>query len=868
MSTITCLGRSFDSQDERRAYFRDELRKWLPSLKQIEGYPIGEDEDIVKMSDPPYYTACPNPWLSEILTDWESKKPAIVNRTVEFKVVEPYASDVSEGKYDPTYLYHPYPTKVPFKAITRFLLHYTQPGDIVLDGFAGTGMTGLAAQLCGRPDAETKYKIEKERRDQGMSVPVWGARRAVLGDLSPLASFIAYNYNTSVDIDEFEKQAIKILDEINHECGWMFETTHINGQKGSINYTVWSDVFACSSCNGEIVFWDSAVSHDSGKVNDEFSCPSCGTNQTKRSVEKVWKTTFDTALNAYVRQVKSVPVYINYTTDGKRFEKKADKVDLALVEKIEELTVPYWFPVDRMPEGDESRRNDASGITNVHQFYTKRNLYVLASVKERLPESIFNVLITKVAFQTTKLYRLTYQNGVWGAGGGPLSGTLFVPSLIKELCVINQITAGLKGRRKLQRFDNLSNSAISLKSATSQGLLEDNCIDYIFTDPPFGANLMYSELNFITESWLKIRTNNKSEAIENKTQKKSLLEYQQLMEQCFKEYFRVLKPGKWMSVEFSNTNAAVWNGIQTALQRAGFIISNVAALDKQKESFKAVTTPTAVKQDLVISCYKPTIDFEHNFNTHTSEVGVWDFVREHLAHLPIHLRHGLNTAAIVERSPKILYDRMITFFLMRSRPIPLDASAFQQGLKQRFAERDGMMFLSDQASDYDSKKASAPTFVQLSFMVTTEDEGVQWLRQQLSQRAYTYQELHPRWMQAITAIRKGDILPELRDLLHDNFIEEEDHTWRLPDINEAHDRDALRLKGLLREFESYIQQLSLAKSKKLKVVRAEALRAGFRACYERQDFATIVLIAGNMPQTLLLEDEQLLMYFDIAQDRV
>src|SRR5690606_15068383 len=117
--------------------------------------------------------------------------------------------------------------------------------------------------------------------------------------------------------------------------------------------------------------------------------------------------------------------------------------------------------------------------------------------------------------------------------------------------------------------------------------------------PPFGSNLNYSELNFLWETWLKVKTNNKQEAIENAVQKKGSQEYRTIMSACFSEAYRVLKPGRWMTVEFSNTKASVWNSIQTALTEAGFIVANVSALDKKQGSFKAVTTPTAVKQDLV-----------------------------------------------------------------------------------------------------------------------------------------------------------------------------------------------------------------------------------------------------------------------------
>ena len=44
----------------------------------------------------------------------------------------------------------------------RLILHYTKPGDIVLDGFCGTGMTGVAAQMCGTAGGELRTTIELE----------------------------------------------------------------------------------------------------------------------------------------------------------------------------------------------------------------------------------------------------------------------------------------------------------------------------------------------------------------------------------------------------------------------------------------------------------------------------------------------------------------------------------------------------------------------------------------------------------------------------------------------------------------------------------------------------------------------------------
>ena len=71
---VTCLSKIFPNDEERRKYFTEILRERLPELKNIEGFPIGKDKDILKLSDPPYYTACPNPFINDFLEEWKNKK--------------------------------------------------------------------------------------------------------------------------------------------------------------------------------------------------------------------------------------------------------------------------------------------------------------------------------------------------------------------------------------------------------------------------------------------------------------------------------------------------------------------------------------------------------------------------------------------------------------------------------------------------------------------------------------------------------------------------------------------------------------------------------------------------------------------------
>lgn len=862
---VTCLGMTFANDSERRAYFREELRKKLPELKKIEGFPIGEDEDIINLSDPPYYTACPNPWLNDFIRQWEEEKKQLVKegkREIEKSVTKPYTSDVSEGKNNPIYNAHSYHTKVPHPAIMRYILHYTEPGDIIYDGFCGTGMTGVAATLCSDYKNDSDGKITKEF-GKDSSVPKWGERHAILGDLSPVASLIAGVYNSPINSSSIAKMN-SIIQDAKQKYGWMYETRLSETETAEVNYTVWSDVFICPHCGSEVVFTSAAVDPNTNKVEDTFKCPSCNAELSKKNAEKCMESVFDRVLGETIRIQKKVPVFINYSKGRGSAIKALDSYDFEVIKRADALLKEYSWTKERMIEGSEARRNDRQGLTHVHHFYFSRSLVILDYILSQCKDKELKFLVNSQLINISKLNR--YRPGI-SFPYNPLSGTLYIGSQISEANVF--ISLENKVKKLSVAFGMLAaKNATGVCSATHCNL-PDNSIDYIFTDPPFGANISYSELNCIQESWLKVKTDNREEAIVNTSLSKSKDDYQKLMTLSFREYYRVLKPNKWITIEFSNTSASIWNSIQAALQEAGFVMASVAALDKQSGSFKAVTTTTAVKQDLVITCFKPsenTIQLMEKSSDTSSNV--WDFIEELLHHLPVHIRTNDSTSVVVERSPKILYDRMISYYVQHGYSVPMDAADFQAGLRERYLERDGMFFTSEQASEYESKKKSLPGgVISMGILVNSEADGIKWLRNELSLAPKTRQDLYTGWMQARGAVRKGDRLPELDDILEENFIKEADGKWRVPDANDEKDLEILRNKALLKEFNLCVEQASKPKSK-IKEVRVEALRAGFKQCYIDKDFKTIIMVGDKIPENLLTEDEVLLQYYDIASSRV
>ena len=852
---VVCLGREFPNDQTRREYYREELRKKLPELRKIEGFPIGEDDDIINLSDPPYYTACPNPWLNDFIAEWEQQKEQLETegkREVDFEVKEPYASDVSEGKNNPIYMAHAYHTKCPHPAIMRYILHYTEPGDIVFDGFAGTGMTGVASNLCGSK-ADVDALKEKDSKV--------GARHCICSDLSPIATLISASYNTIFESNSFRKRAMSVLEQVEEELGWMFKVCD-GSNAYNINFTVWSDVLSCPNCNNEIVFWDEAVDLEKELISKEICCPNCGYTAQKRDMPKHFESYYDSVIDEVQHRNKKVPVLINYTRNGKRIERRVSKADIDLINQTGNQKINCH--IVKLNEGyNTSQPIRSNGIKYFHQFYSYRELVYLNRVYELIRGDVeLTAWFTSISLIASKLYsfRLNRKNGI-------MKGTLYVPSLTTECNPYNLLKGKIEDFVKAN-YSCRGNSICSLLSATNLDMIASESVDYIFIDPPFGANIMYSEVSSIWEGWLGVSTNNKNEAIVNSAQNKDIFEYQRLMNSSFKEFYRILKSGKWMTIEFSNTSASVWNSIQNSLQGVGFVVANVAALDKQQGSIKAVTTTTAVKQDLVITCYKPSIRLVELMEENISRIdNVWDFVSEHLNHLPVHLERGNRTTTVIERSPKILYDRLISYYVQHGYPIPLNAKDFQKGLEERYIEKDGMFFTPIQAAEYEEKKKAAPEFVPMGIIVSDENNGIQWLKNQLRDEPKSYQDIQPEWMQAINGLRKGDILPELKQLLEENFIEMENGKWRLPNMQDDVDKDAMRTKSLLREFKIYSDAAAKPKAK-IKEARVEALRTGFKQCYIDKDFHTIVQVGDKIPQNLLEEDDVLLQFYEIALNKI
>ena len=627
----------------------EHLRALIPQLRRHPGFPRGADEAILGASMPPAYTPCPNPFVEQF---------AQPDGRQECFERSPFAADIREGRSSLVYRGHIYHTKVPPAAIARYIEHFAPPGGTVFDGFCGSGMTGVAARMTGR--------------------------RAILVDLSPAATAIAASYCLPAAAKEAADAFDEVLGKLRQACGWLYEV----GDGRETDYVIHSEVYGCHQCGAEHPFSQMGFDLAARRPADNIQCPTCGTELSPRRLERALTDDGKT---------RELPVLVGYV--GHRGGREPGAVDMALLDEIRKRQIPYWYPdawmMHQAPDedgwGDMWRRGYHRGVWKVADFYTKRTLWCLAGALQfareldAAPEvrHLVQHTIINTSINLTKMRR---------AFQGPVPLVLYFPRLRRECNVIQTLQRRVKkALRVLQELPTGGDAIVSTQSSTELANVPDDCVDYIFTDPPFGQNIIYSEVNFLWESWMGITTAQESEAIISKRQHKDTGDYGELMRQCFSEFGRVLKPGRWMTVQFHNSKNEVWTAIQQALEQAGLAVQDVRILHKQQPSFKQASTENAVDQDLVISACKPPAGHRPPAPPQDDGEQIWRFVQARLRQLSSAPR----SERVLEGTDRALYSRMVQHFLTRGWRVPIDAQQFYAELPKRFAHQGGIYQLSE-----------------------------------------------------------------------------------------------------------------------------------------------------------------------------
>jgi len=493
---------------------------------------------------------------------------------------------ITAPRTDPIYNCHSYLTKVPIGAIKPFVEAFTAPGDVVADFFAGSGMTGLAALSTGR--------------------------NAKLSDISALGQHIAHGYLQNIDADVLRAEGDRVIQAARKAIGDLYSTKRLSdGDAQEMTRAVWSFTYICPACNSSLVYYE----HLDKKGKAPATCPSCEGPFTKR----LW------------RRGEDVPVAVVVDgEDGKQLEQSVSEQDRKAIQKALKDKRLSEIPSLEIEQHREmySRSGLAKvGMTETAKFFSPRNAIALlelwkaiSAVKDERVRQKLRFAFTAILPRASKRYQWSPQR--------PLNAqnqTYYIAPVYYEWNVFElygrKITAAIKANEELfaegSLFDSSANAAVSYELASADKLahLYDNSIDYVFTDPPFGSNIFYSDMNLFHEAWLGRVTDHESEAVVHTTGKRkngSEERYQRLLQKSFEEAWRVLKPGKYMSVVFGNSSGRIWGLVQRALRDAGFksTPAHVATLDKGQRSVKGLNSGSegVVTVDLIVTVQKPLTD--------------------------------------------------------------------------------------------------------------------------------------------------------------------------------------------------------------------------------------------------------------------
>ena len=596
------------------------------------------------------------------------KKKAVVNNKSSDKGQEAlYSRALPSTRSGALYGAFPYPTKISPEAVALFIAAHTNPGDTVFDGFAGSGTTGLGALLCERPSKG----LQDEAKRLGLKVK-WGARNAVLYEVGALGAFVAQTLTNPPAPREFRKAAEQVLKEAEKELAWMYQAADPEGNLGVIRYLIWSDVLLCPKCRREATLWSGCTSREPAAISSTFICPACRHEASRDDVARVTQTVRDDLVGRRTKSRKRKAVWVYGSSGKKAWSRPISKDDLEVLKRIDETSIPDSVPRVEIPWGDLYRRGYHQGMTHLHHFYTRRNLIVFSRLWEytarysgAVREALRFWLLSYNASHATIMTRIVAKSGLKDfvlTSAQP--GVLYVSGMPVE----KNLIAGL--RRKLRTIDKAfatvhgCTGRVNVHQRSSCKIhLQDESVDYVFTDPPFGGNIPYAEINFLNEAWLGRYTDRTEEAIVSSDQQKTVKEYQGLLTAALSDMRRILKCKGGATLVFHSASAEVWNALQSAYTDSGLSVESAGVLGKTQGSFKQVTTAGAVRGDPVLLLTKREAKSEK------AEQHAWK-VAERLR------RDAARAIDPVEQTAQRLYSRLVAYYLLLHQQVPVDADLF------------------------------------------------------------------------------------------------------------------------------------------------------------------------------------------------
>jgi DNA modification methylase len=534
-------------------------------------------------------------------------------RSTRSSIRRPFEEDLVGEKTSALYTFHPYWSKKDPGLIRKYVLHHTEPGELVLDPFSGTGTTGLATLLTGRT--------------------------AILVDASPSAALLSYLCCLPGSSSDVDQALQRLLSAAGAEVDSLFATKcdRCDGD-ATTEYVIYSERFQCPRCAELVALYDCVqvkVPYPVGgrqegrtETKKRTVCPHCLARENG-------KPNRDFVISTRTKKFGAIPVLVRYRCQGrckpaigerthsedKRTTKARyfEKYDLGQIARIARAEIPDWYPTRKMMDVEDDFapwgvkwRAGTSNFRNVADLYTRRNLRALAVLRRALGSSHLGRIETLLF--TGLLHKCSHLMGCGADQVGRVKmGTYYIAPIRMECRPTKYLQEAASDPRR--HFDAKQDSGYkggayltsSADASHELSRMPTESIDYVFTDPPYVDKVQYGELNFVWEAWLGLDTSwLASEIIVNPFRNKDLDGWDASLRHVLAELFRILKPERWLSLCYHDTDPGTWARLQNMLLDAGFEIHTVTVMDSKQKSQNQLTAEKVVKSDLVLNCRKPT----------------------------------------------------------------------------------------------------------------------------------------------------------------------------------------------------------------------------------------------------------------------
>lgn len=472
-----------------------------------------------------------------------------------------YGDECYDKDHSRIYKLHKYWARKPWYIVEKYICEYSNPGDLVMDPFCGSGCTGLEAVINGR-----------DFRGQDLNPTALQVTRGTLAN--------------PVDEKSLEKEFNRISETCKSDIMTLYVADGV-----------------CEKCNGPLSF---KYINIGPKFENAYSggvyCPVCKSRTIKRMLSET-----------EVRKMKD----------------------------YENLVIDKWVPDVDFPKKFYKDRFSYKGILKVSDMYTRRNLYALSLLYDAVQQSSNeNRELMMLAFTNTVLH----VSKLKGENVRPLGvNNYWVPDDYLEENVwfrfedrVNNLLNAKKQQKKRVKEKSkqeISYGAWEVQKKSALDKMGEECIDYFFTDPPYGDAIQYSELSYVWNAWLQKQYEIEQEVIINPVQNKGAKEFQDLLSASLDNIYKALKTDKYFTLCFQNKNSDIWQAVISHCKKIGFKLVDISVYDTYGSPFNKSWANFSPKSDIYVT-FRKSQEVEQKFYSKQENISdiikeIADYMKEH-----------------------------------------------------------------------------------------------------------------------------------------------------------------------------------------------------------------------------------------------